>query len=86
MCLAVPLKLLEVSPDGKEGTVDMGGAPFSVGLDLVPEAKPGDYVLVHAGMAIEMLDEPDANEILKTFREYARASDILAPEVDGPNG
>lgn len=85
MCLAVPLKLLEISADLKEGTVDMGGSTITVGLDLVPDAKPGDYLLIHAGMAIEALQEAEASEVLSAYREYARSVHILEPEVDGSN-
>jgi len=80
MCLALPLKLIAVSPDGREGTVDMGGAPKAVGLVLAPEARPGDYVLVHAGMALGVLEEAEAEETLKVFQEYAFVPGLLAPE------
>ncbi|OGP61072.1 MAG: hypothetical protein A2V67_03785 [Deltaproteobacteria bacterium RBG_13_61_14] len=82
MCLAVPFKLLEVSPDHREGTVAMGHSTLAVGLDLVPEVKPGDYVLVHAGMAIEVLQEVEARETLAAFREYAHLPGLLAPEAE----
>jgi len=82
MCLAVPLKILEISADGKDGTVDMGGSAMTVGLDLVPDARPGDWVLVHAGMAIEALRDFEAEEILDTYREYARSAHVIEPEVD----
>ena len=52
MCLAVPMKLTEMFDDGT-GVVQTGGAPLTVNLMLVPEVKLGDYVLVHAGSAIE---------------------------------
>jgi hydrogenase expression/formation protein HypC len=79
MCLAIPLKLLAVSPDGREGSVDMGGAEKSVGLDLVPEARAGDFVLVHAGMAIHVIDEAEAEQTLKIFQEFAQFPDLIAP-------
>jgi len=82
MCLAVPFKLLEVSPDHREGTVAMGHSTLAVGLELVPEAKPGDYVLVHAGMAIEVLEQTEAQETLAAFREYAHLPGLLAPEAE----
>jgi hydrogenase expression/formation protein HypC len=86
MCLAVPLKLLEVSPDGREGTVDMGGAEKGVGLDLVPEARAGDFVLVHAGMAIQVIDEAEAQETIKLFQEYALVPGLVAPKQDIDRG
>jgi len=79
MCLAVPLKLMAVSADGREGSVDMGGAAKGVGLDLVPEARAGDFVLVHAGMAIQVIAEAEAEETLKLFREYAQVPGMIAP-------
>ena len=81
MCLAVPLALIDVSADRRTGTVSMAGAPREIGLDLVPEARPGDFVLIHAGMAIELLDEKEAMEILDMFRQFSDAPDQLAPEA-----
>lgn len=82
MCLAVPLQLLKISRDGREGTVDMGGAEKSVGLELTSEARVGDYVLVHAGMAIQVIEEDEAKETLKLFQEYASIPGLLAPGRD----
>jgi len=82
MCLAVPLKLLSVAPDGASGVVDMGGAEVSVGLDLVPEAKPGNFVLVHAGMAIEIIEESEAQATLAVYQEFAEVPGLLAPKTD----
>jgi len=85
MCLAIPLKLLTISADGREGVVDMGGAEKVVGLDLTPQVRPGDYVLVHAGMAIETMDEEEAETTLAAFREFASVPGLLAPGTDdGP--
>jgi hydrogenase expression/formation protein HypC len=68
MCLAVPGKLSAV--DGRIGTVDYGGGLLrKAALDLLPGAKVGDYVLVHAGYAISRLDEAEAEETLKIIRE-----------------
>ena len=51
MCLAVPGKILSI--EGMAGVVDMNGVEVNVGLQLVPGAKVGDYVLMHAGFAIQ---------------------------------
>ena len=59
MCLAVPGKVLEISGEGllsKKGKVDFGGILKEVHLAYVPEAKVGDYVIVHVGFAISLLD------------------------------
>jgi len=55
--------------------VDFGGVSQEANLTLVPEAKIGDYVLVHAGFAIQRLDEAEAEETLRLFQELAEAAD-----------
>lgn len=67
MCLAVPA--LIVSIDGEHAEVELGGVRRRVGLQLVPEAKVGDYVLVHTGFAINVLDAAEAEETLRLFAE-----------------
>lgn len=72
MCLAVPLKVTYVGD--LVATVDVFGATREVSLLLLPEkAKPGDYVLVHAGFAIQRLDEEAAIDTLSLLREMAEA-------------
>jgi hydrogenase expression/formation protein HypC len=68
MCLAIPGKLLSV--DGTAGVVDMNGVEVKVGLQLVPEAETGDYVLLHAGFAIQIIDEDEARETAELLAEY----------------
>ena len=85
MCLAKPMKLTTIQPDGLSGAVDAGGAELPVNLILVPEAKVGDYVLVHAGSAIEVLEEQDARAILDAYDEFVETGDALAPEGRRPN-
>lgn len=60
MCLAVPGKVLESK--GELAQVDFQGNQLEISLALTPDAKPGDWVLVHAGFAISTLDEADALE------------------------
>jgi len=67
MCLAVPA--LIVSTDGEHAEVELSGVRRRVGLQLVPEAKVGDYVLVHTGFAINVLDPDEAEATLKLFAE-----------------
>lgn len=67
MCLAIPGKILEV--DGPEGLVDFGGTKRKVRLDLV-DAEIGDYVIVHVGYAIEVMDERQAQETLKYWSKH----------------
>jgi hydrogenase expression/formation protein HypC len=71
MCLAIPMKLLE--RDEHRGTVEAGGAKRDVMLTLTPDAKAGDYVIVHAGYALEVLDEAEALRTLDLFRELGEA-------------
>jgi hydrogenase expression/formation protein HypC len=82
MCLAKPLQLISIDENGTTGLVSAGGTIMPVGLELVPEAAPGDYVLVHAGMAIELLDESDAVSILEAYEEYIEGPNLLAPGLD----
>ena len=78
MCLAVPGKLLDTQgedPLERSGRVSFGGVVKVVSLACTPEARPGDYVLVHVGVAIAVVDAEEAEE---TFR-YLRAMG----ELDG---
>ena len=68
MCLAIPGRLISV--DGMTGVVDMNGVEVKVGLQLVPEARNGDYVLLHAGFAIQIIDEEEARETAELLAEY----------------
>lgn len=81
MCLAVPLKLTAIAEDRRTGTAELaGGGAIEIGLDVVPDAGVGDYVLVHAGMAIEVLADDDAAEILDAIAEYVVTNDRIAPD------
>jgi hydrogenase expression/formation protein HypC len=76
MCLAIPAQLEAV--EGKRGQAGLDGNRFEVILSLVPQAKVGDWVLIHAGYAITVLDEKDAREtydLLKQARELAGAEE-----------
>ncbi len=67
MCLALPMRITAV--DGTLATIATAGLEQRTSLMLLPEAKVGDYVLVHAGFAISVLDEAEANETLELLRE-----------------
>ena len=67
MCLAVPLRLIEIN--GKEALGEALGMQRSVRVDFIPEPKVGDFVIVHAGFAIERLPEQQALEDLETWEE-----------------
>jgi len=71
MCLAVPGKITSVEgndPLLRVGKVDFGGVVKQINLAYVPEAKVGDYVLVHVGFAISIVDEAEALETLDLLR------------------
>ncbi len=79
MCLAQPMKLKEIDKDNHTGSVALSESSLTIGLELVPDAKPGDYVLVHAGMAIDILDDEDAEAILETIHEFVETGDLTSP-------
>ena len=71
MCLAIPAKI--VTMEGSKAKVDMMGNNRVVSIDLVPEAKIGEYVLVHAGFAIGVIDDESAKETEELLLEVAKA-------------
>ena len=71
MCLAVPGKITEIN--GETARVDIEGVTREANISLLPDVKTGDYVIVHAGFAIERYDEADAKETLRLLRELADA-------------
>jgi hydrogenase expression/formation protein HypC len=73
MCLAVPVQVLSI--DGNEAEVEIGGVKRRVSIMLTPEAKAGDYVLLHTGYAINVIDEAEAQETLKILGEMVRLAD-----------
>lgn len=79
MCLSIPGKITEVYEDGslKMGKVDFGGVLKEVCLDYVPEAQAGEYVLIHVGFAISVLDEEEAMARLDTIREIENFEEEL---------
>ena len=68
MCLAIPAHITEIGNDSL-ATVDILGVTRQIALDLTPQAKVGDYVLVHAGFAIEIVDEEYARETIELIRQ-----------------
>lgn len=70
MCLAVPAKVISV--DGAFAKVEVEGNVREAGTRLVPRVKVGDYVLVHAGFIVEILDPQEAEATLDIFRDYLK--------------
>ncbi len=83
MCLGIPAKIIETYEQDalKMGKVDFGGVVKQVCLEYVPEAKVGDYCLIHVGFAISLMDEEEAQETLKLLGEIAAIEDELASEA-----
>ena len=69
MCLAIPARVR--STDGYFAELEIGGLTRQASLQLTPEARVGDYVLLHTGYAISVIDEDEARETLKLLEEIA---------------
>lgn len=70
MCLAVPMKLTELREEGT-GVAELDGSRHDVDLSLIEDPRLGDFLIVHAGFAIEKLDRQEADERLALFEELA---------------
>jgi len=73
MCLAIPVLIKSI--EDKEAEVEIGGITCRISLWLTPEARVGDYALVHTGYAINILDQEQAEETLRLFEEIAEAEE-----------
>ncbi len=86
MCLAAPGKIVELLAEDAAGlrraVVDFAGVRREVSLAFTPEARPGDYVLVHVGFALSVVDEAEAQKIFRYLEEMAEGQ-APAPE-DSP--
>lgn len=72
MCLAIPALIKSI--EGQQAEADIEGVTRQVSLQLTPEAKVGDYVLLHTGYAISVIDAAEAEETLKLLRELSEAT------------
>lgn len=68
MCLAVPARIIAVDPAGLEAKADFGGIEKEIDVSLIEEPKPGDWVIVHVGFALNRIDEKEAEETLALLR------------------
>ena len=66
MCLGIPMKVVKI--DGDEGIVESGGLKKKANFSLMKSAKPGDYILLHAGFAIEKIKEAEAKKTIKLLK------------------
>lgn len=78
MCLAIPGIITHV--DGKSARVNFGGIERAVALDILPDAKVGEYILTHAGFALQRIDEKEATELIELFRELEAAAKEMENE------
>ena len=67
MCLSIPARIINI--DGSIADVSAGGAVFKAGLEMVEDVKVGDYILLHAGFALQKISEKEADETLKLLKE-----------------
>lgn len=73
MCLAIPARVVELR-DADMGVVDLGGVRKTISLALVPDARLGEYVIVHVGYALGRIDPAEAERTLALFGELAHAA------------
>jgi len=76
MCLAIPTLIKSI--DGQQAEVEIGGVRRTISLALTPEAKVGNYVIVHTGFAISLLHEKEAHETLRLFAEIEALEDEVS--------
>lgn len=67
MCLSIPAKILSIS--GSMAEVSAGGSVFKAGIQMIEDARPGDYILLHAGFAIQKISEEEALETIRIIDE-----------------
>ncbi len=89
MCLAVPGKIISITgatddPLTRVGKVNFGGIVKEVNFAYVPEARVGEYVIVHVGFALNTVDEAEANQVFEDLRQMGELADL--EEADGPGG
>lgn len=75
MCLAIPAQITELKEDNM-AQVDILGVTRDISIDLTPAAAEGDYVLVHAGFAIEVVDPEFAQETIDLVRQFPELADL----------
>ena len=72
MCLGIPAKVIII--EGEMATVSLGGVDYPASLQLLPGTSVGDYVIIHAGFAIEKVDPEEADETIRLIREIEKSS------------
>jgi len=74
MCLSIPVKIISI--EGDMADVSAGGTIFRAGMQMIEDAQPGDYVLLHAGFAIQKISAEEAEETLRLLREINDADEV----------
>lgn len=77
MCLGIPGKILSIYEDHgtKMAKIDFGGVSQDACIEVIPDAKPGDWTIIHAGFALNLLSEEEAQETLEILQEMAELAD-----------
>ena len=89
MCLGIPGEIVAIEPESEgftHGLVSFGGVKKRICLAYVPEAQVGDYAIVHAGFALNLVDEREAQAIFATLAEIDRAQETAADDQPRPLG
>ena len=81
MCLAIPGKIIEINTEKKTALVDFDGLKQEIIIALIQEPKMGNYVIVHAGYAIEQMNEKDALQALEQWKEISDDQDLDLSEL-----
>jgi len=83
MCLAIPGKIKEIYQKDSlsMAKIDFGGIAKEICLEYTPEAKVGDYALIHVGFAISLMDEEEAQETLKLIKEVSEFEEEVSPSA-----
>ena len=80
MCLAIPAKIISITHSNdnlqRMAKVDFSGVSKDISLSFLPEAQIGDYVIVHAGLALSLLDEAESAETLAAFAQLGEMQDV----------
>ena len=78
MCLGIPGRILSVYEDHgtKMANIDFGGVKIEACIEVIPEAKPGDWTIVHAGFALNLLSEEEAQETLEMLGQMSELAEL----------
>jgi hydrogenase expression/formation protein HypC len=85
MCLGIPGKIESVYEDHgtKMAKIDFGGVQREACIEVIPEAKPGDWTIVHAGFALNLLSEEEARETLEILEQMSELAELEDQEQSG---